>query len=251
MFARLLTIKNGIIVILALLLIFGGIHSCNINKQKNDEITQLQLEKQGLEVIVNAKNQKIVEQEVIVTHSTQAIKELTDSIFDLKRKQARQVKNVIAYYKGITQFNLDNVSVPYIDSLNPNDSIDLGEDEPCDTSRKYYNDNFISVPRTAKDSTSEYYAKIEILRNDVKLTLQIPDSQYIRFVTMKGGPLKRDISGKRHFWLKRKIVVQVLHTNKLITVTGQQSAIYTPPKRPQWVLKAALIGVGVFIGAHL
>ena len=43
----------------------------------------------------------------------------------------------------------------------------------------------------------------------------------------------------------------MLHTNPIIKVTGQNSAIYIPPKKARWLEKTLLIGAGIFLGTKL
>lgn len=243
-------VKNWIIAVLSIILIAGLFETCHLQRVKNAQITQLQIDKQRTDSVVNARGQVIQQQDVIITNNTQAIKDLSDSNFALKKRDQRQIKNVIAYYKGITTTKLDSVRLPYVDTVATHKFQDSVERQCADVI-KYYNDNFISVPRTAGDTTEFYKAKVTITKANTSLTLSIPDSQYIRFVTLKGGLLKKDIYGKRHFILKKHIVVQVLHTNKLIDVTGQTSAIYQPPKKLNLLPKALLVGVGILIGTKL
>lgn len=233
------------------LLAFALLLSANTCNQKKKQITQLELDKQQTDSIKNKLNQTIYTQEVLAVNDKQTIKDLTDSLFNLTKAQDKRVKDVIAYYKGITKTEIKDVKIPYIDTP----ALKKWEDsvmERCSKVIEYYDANTISVPRTAKDSTKDYKIDLTIRQDSLVVdSIIIVDSQYIRFATIKGGFLKKDTYGKRHLFLKKKIEVQVLHTNKFIKVTGQNSAIYIPPKKARWLEKALLIGAGIFLGTKL
>jgi hypothetical protein len=227
------------------------IASVSTCKKRDGEISQMQLDKQTTDSIVNQYGQTILTQEAIVTNNKQAIKDLTDSIFGLTRAQDRRIKDVIAYYKGITNTIIREVQIPYIDTSSMKEWADSVR-ERCSKVIEYYEANSIFVPKQAKDSTKNYSADLTAELSGITINkLEIPDSQYIRFVTIKGGLLKKDASGKRHLFTKKSIQVQVLHTNPLIQVTGQNSAIYIPPKKARWLEKTLLIGGGIFLGTRL
>lgn len=239
--------KLIVIVILAGFLV-TSIVTCN---KRDGQISQMQLDKQTTDSIVNQYGQTILTQEAIVTNNKQAIKDLTDSIFGLTRAQDRRIKDVIAYYKGITNTIIREVQVPYIDTASMVDWADSVR-KNCSKVIEYYEANSIFVPKQAKDSTKDYSADLTAGLHGITINkLEIPDSQYIRFVTIKGGFLKRDASNKLHLFTKKSIQVQVLHTNKLIQVTGQNSAIYIAPKRARILEKVILIGGGIFLGTKL
>lgn len=240
-------LKLVVIIILSGCLI-GSVSTCN---KRNSTITQLRLDRQTIDSVVNLYGQTIITQEAIVTDNKQAIKDLTDSIFNLRRGEQRRIKDAIAYYKGITNTIIREVRVPYVDSSYIKDWADSVK-QNCAKVIEYYEANSIFVPKQAKDSTSNYTADMTAGLNGITINkLEIPDSQYIRFVTIKGGLLKKDASGKRHLFTKKSIQVQVLHTNPLVHITGQNSAIYVAPRKARWLEKAILIGGGIFIGTKL
>lgn len=241
-------------IILAGLLIFiSMLYTCNKMKMsdKDDQITQLQLDKQKSDSTVNDYGQIIYTQDVIISDKQSALEELTDTIFNLKKSEQKKIANVIAYYKGVTKTVIKNVNVPYVDTV----ATKKWEDsvaKQCSEVINYYEKNAIEVPKQASDSTADYKIDLTVKKDRVTIdNLEIPDRQDIRFVTLKGGLFKKDLEGKRHFWLKKQIQVQVLHTNKLIHVIGQNSAIYVPTKKGRWLEKAILIGAGIFIGTQI
>lgn len=236
------------IVALATALIFSIGTCTNI---KNKRISEKQLSEQTIDSIKNEYGQTILTQEAIVTNDKQAIKSLTDSLFNLKNSQDRKIKDAIAYYKGITKTIIKEVDVPYVDSIALNNFSDSLK-QKCAEVISYYESNTITVPKVAEDSTANYQVKLTIKQDKVTINnLTIPDSQYIRFVTLKGGLLRKDASGKRHLFTKQSIQVQVLHTNPLVHVTGQNSAIYVAPKKPRLLLKGLILGAGFILGKNL
>ena len=237
-----------IIAILSIALI-ASIVTCN--KRDNQMITQKQIENQKFDSLKNAHNQYVITQEVIETKNKQSIKLLSDSNFNLRKDQDRKIKDAIAYYKGITKTIIKEVDVPYVDSIALNNFSDSLK-QKCAEVINYYESNTITIPKVAEDSTANYQVKLTIKQDKVTINnLTIPDSQYIRFVTLKGGLLRKDASGKRHLFTKQSIQVQVLHTNPLVHVTGQNSAIYVAPKKPRLLLKGLILGAGFILGKNL
>lgn len=239
--------KGVLIGILATLLLLS-FKKCD---DKSKQISQLKLDNQTLDSMKNERGEVILTQETIITNNRQAIKNLTDSIFALTKAQDRRIKDVIAYYKGITNTVIKEVEVPYIDTIINKRWADSVE-ERCSKVIEYYEANSVFVPKQAKDSTNLYSVDLTVGLNGVLINkIEVPDSQYIRFATIKGGFLKKDASGKRKFFAKRTIQAQVKHTNPLIQVVGQNSAIYIPPKKARWLEKALLIGGGILLGTKL
>jgi hypothetical protein len=248
---QLLDARNIIVIVLAFLLGLIFTKGCQYAKLRNAEITALQLDKQRSDSIINTRNQTIVQQEVIITNNPKALKHLTDSLFALKQQDERKISSVIAYYKSIIKVGVDSVAVPYVDTVAQHKFADSVAQE-CAQVIDYYESNYISVPRTAEDSTADYLIKIDLLRDQASLTFRLtPDTQQIRFAVFKGGLFKKDIYGKRHFMLKRKIVAQVLHSNKRFEIIGQNSAIYERKGPPKALGAVLLIGLGVLVGTQL
>jgi hypothetical protein len=218
---------------------------------KEQTIAQLTLDKQKSDSIINTKNQKIEIQQTLVTLSQNAIRSLTDSIFALSKRQEKQIASVISYYKSINKFEIKEVPVPYIDVLKQKkweDSIA----KSCAKVIDFYENNYISVPRIARDSTKDYKIQFTVNRNNTVLnSFTMVDTQYIRFVELKGGILKKDTYGKRHLFLGKKVQVQVLHTNKNISIIGQNSVIYKSPKKVPWLEIATILAGGIYIGTKL
>lgn len=245
-----LTIERIIIAILAIALILGSLFTCKLSKDNK----QLKLINYQLDSTVNLRGQTILLQETNVLKTKeemQQLKDSTDKIFALNKKQEKKIKDIIAYYSSHTVTKIDSVDVPYIDTA---ERIQWEADvmARCSKIIDYYEANSIIVPKTARDTTKDYVADFTANINGIRInTLSIPDSQYIRFVTLKGGLFKKDQQGKRHLFTPKSIQVQVFHTNPLIHVGDQTTAIYQPPKKKHIFAKVIAFGVGVFIGTKL
>lgn len=224
------------------------LRSCSQNEKYNKLLLN---SAEQIDSIKNAYNQTVVLKDVEITNSKEALKKATDSLFNLKASQDKKIKDVIAFYKSKVKIRIDSVDVPYEDTIAKKkweDSVNMA----CAKVIEYYEANTISVPRTAKDSTQYYKADLTATVSGISINnLELIDNQSIRWVTYKGGFLKKDISGKRHFLLKKKIGVQVIHSNPNINVLGAQSAIYQAPKKHNLLGKVILIGIGVYLGSKL
>lgn len=241
--------KETILVILLSLSLLFSVFTCHNRAvdadRKGVQITQLQLDSQKSKEVINSLGQKISVQDVIITNDRATIKAISDSSFNLRKNEEKKISEVIAYYKGITKTTIKEVKVPYIDTIKQKsweDSIA----KQCAMVIDYYEANSIAVPRDAKDSTENYYIDLTTTKSGIIVNnLSIPDSQYLRFVEKK-----------RNIWQfitfqKRKIEVQVRHTNPLIQVTGQNSIIYIPKGKTRWLERALLVGVGIYLGIKL
>lgn len=240
--------EHIVIAVLLLLLgwqIFGGL-------QKNLQIKQLSLQNQKLDTLNNLLGQQVIISKTEVTESQAAFRAATDSFFALKSRDERKIKEITAFYKGQTKTVIKNVTVPYVD-VPARKKWEDSVQQQCNKVIEYYEANTITVPVTAKDTThKDYTAELTATKAGIKIdSLVIPDEQKIRFVTLKGGFLKKDQDGKRHLFLKKSVQVQVIHSNKLMEVTGQTSAVYQAPKKKNLVGKAVLVGLGVFLGTKL
>lgn len=246
-------IKNIIIAGLAALALFLYIDGCSKKKRAEKaetEVALLTLDKQKSDSVINKLNQTVYTQEVVIVKNQESFKNYTDSMFNLFKKQERQIKNVIAYYKGSTNTTIEKVPVPYIDTLGLKKWEDSVQ-QRCSSVIAYYEANTISVPRTAKDSTANYSVDFSVRKDSLVVNeISIPDNQQLRFVTLKGGFLKKDTYGKRHFILGKKLQVQVLHSNPLIKVTGQSSVIFKESSN-KLIPTLLKVGIGVLIGTRL
>lgn len=238
-----ITIERVTIVVLVILLLFLSKCTSSKLKEKDDIITQAELDKQKLTALVNKRGDTIYEQKSIITSSQSAIKSLTDSIFDLKRKDKKNTE-VIAYYRGRTTTRIDTLEISWVDTSYKKrfaDSIEAN----CRTVINFYEDSSIRVPHT--QSYVSKYIKVDFSlkkENHVpSLTinnLSIVDTLDLQFVERRKGLFKR-----------KSIEVQFKHSNPYIKVDGSNSVFYKPKHKPKLFEKLIFIGAGIFIGTKL
>lgn len=229
-------------VAILILAVAFGLDKCSANKKLANQLStidSLALANQGLTAKLNKANQVVSMQTVIVTDNQQTIKELTDSIFNLKRRDERKIKEVIAYWRERTKVGVDSVKVPYVDTVRMKRFSDSVEKQ-CVEVINYMRDSTITVPRTSRDTLPGFAYDITATRSGLVINhIEFPDSLDMRFVE-KGGFLK-----------KKSIEVQFKHTNPNVKVVGSSSILYRPKKKGGWVVKALVLGLGVFIGTKL
>lgn len=240
------------VIIAVLLILLGGMFYTG--KTYIKENIALKLENQQLDSTKNALGQTVLQQEALIIKSNEdraSLLSYTDSLFNLTEKQERRIKDIVAFYKANTKTELVDVLVPYKDTIGAKKWADSIQ-RVCANVITHYENNYISVPRKAQDSTTNYIAGFTVDKKGVNIdSLIIPNEQSIRFVTIKGGFLKRDVYGKRHFILSKRIEVQVINSNPLIKTVSQSSAIYQPPKKLRLGEKAIFIAAGIYLGTKL
>ena len=235
------------IVIALLIAGFFQFRSCQNHKLQvaQSAIDSMTLANQKLDSTVNKMGQKIYTQIVTLSEDQKSIRQLTDSIFNLKRKDERIIRRIVAYYSERTKVRIDSVGVPY------SDTIALRKFKDSADFYKYALDSMIPVPRRFQFVTTYLSFDGTVGKDQFELNhLELPDTQYIRIVENRGGFLRK-VNGKLKFHVKTQIQVQTLHTNPYLKVLGENSVLYTPRAKPRILEKVVLLGVGVFLGLHL
>ena len=241
----------GIGIIVVLLIGLSRLDSCQNNrygnlKAENDSLISLT---QRLVQDTNKLGQVITKQAVTITEDKEAINKLTADIFNLKKKDQRRIQQVNSLIKETTNTKVDTTLVPLSDTSKPKFNADS-----CKEAIAYIEDSTVKVPqRLIIDSTKDKYFQFDATLTKNGLTINsvnFPDSQYIATVET-GGWFKRDINGKLKLYQKRQLEIQVLHTNKYITVTGISSLIYKPKVKGRWVERLAFVGAGIYLGTQL
>lgn len=227
-----LAIGIGILVLLLL-------NTCRLNRKitsQSSKITEQQLANQKLDSIVNKQKQVIYEQDVIITDNQSVIAALTDTIFNLKEKDAKNIKT-IAYYQGRTKTVIRDIKIPYLDSAKMkqfSDSLIAHCQEVID----YIQDSTVKIGTVAKDSTPNYSIQQTVMVDGIRIdNLTIPDTLNLRFIQHKGGLFR-----------KAKIEVQYFHTNPLVKTTGSNSVMYIPKKKSFFTRVILPVAVGVGAG---
>lgn len=236
--------------ILIILLLGGLVLSLFDGCGKGKELVEIRKELRVADSMKNELGQTVYRQNVQIVQKDTELKAYTDSIFNLKKKHEKEVKKVHAFYATRTKVEIDSVLVPYKDTSwtkKWKDSIRAN----CAAVIQYYEDSTVRVGTVAKDSTPYYNIELTVQKAGVLVnTIQFVDSQYIRVVTIKGGLFKRDITGKRMFHVKRRMEVQVLHTNPYFKNIGINSIVVVPPKDGAFV-KGLLTGAALTIGTQI
>jgi len=227
-------------VITGFLALLFWMQTCNLNQkieQGKQQITQLQLDKQTLTQKVNEQGQVIQQQEAIIVDNTTALNNLTDTIFDLKEKDAKNLKT-IAYYKGITQISVVQVDIPYLDTT----AMHKFEDSvlaKCPEIASYVRDSSIKVPAQVGLETPHFEIYTTVKKSGLTIDkLTIPDTLQLRFVEEKGGLFKRS-----------KVQVQYFHSNPFVKDISANSVYYKPERKSffQRVILPVTVGIGAGI----
>ena len=250
------TIERAAIVILLLLLIFGaGMFKRTYDSQriKDGIIDSLTLANQTSVSFINKQNEVITQQKVLITESQSSIKKYTDSIFNLKKSEQRKVKEVIAFYSEKLKAALaDTVDIPYID-----DGITLvptGDADTVNATGEYFDESDceeyirnaivgkISVPKSVLlDSVGVFKIDATILEKGLRINkLEIPDTLSLRVIENKTGLFK-----------PRTLDVQAKHSNPMFTKIDQTSILYKPKPKGKWVVRALILGLGIYLGSKL
>jgi hypothetical protein len=231
---------TAVVAILALLLL---LNTFRLNKKVGEQetvITQQQLDNQTTKEIVNKQGKTITSQKVIITQSQESINLLTDSIFDLKAKDAKNT-NTIAYYKAHIKVRVDTVKVPY--TVNPDlaDRLELSDSliQACKDVIEQMDAQSVPTGTVAEIVNDSLSLKATINKNELVINeLTIPDTLQLRFVEHKGKLFKRG-----------SVEVQFFHTNPLFKTEKASSAYFQPKKKS--FLQRVLLPIGIGIGAGL
>ena len=230
--------KTILLILMGIAIIILLWRGCSISKQFGNQqstIDSLQLANQRLDSLTNKQGQTIYTQQSIIADNKEALSKLTDTIFDLKRKDEKNI-STLAYFKTHTKTVISNVEVPYVDSvanLKWKDSVFAR----CADVIALYDSLTIPVPANALSATPYFRINMTVKKEGVVINdLTIPDTMQLRFVEHKHGLFK-----------PKTVEVQFFHSNPLIYTEQANSAFYTPKKKSFFkrAIIPALIGLGV------
>lgn len=222
-------------VLIVILLV--SLFTCNKRTAQNDGLEKLlnDSEKRTIQ-LENDRGQLVAQNEQILTMNKKSIEDLTDSIFNLNRKQEKLIADVLNYYRITQNANFRDkfagfIKVPVKD---PNDSTKIVYiEQPQDT-------NLIRVPQPFAYSDSTIRFAGEVRRTGVLIdSVHVPNTLHLRTLTQKTGFLN----------LGRKTVVQALNSNSAIVNSGIASvAVKNQPSAWNRWIKPILFGAaGSFI----
>lgn len=168
----------------------------------------------------NEKGQVITQNQVLKAESSKQLKDLTDTIFNMKKEDRKKVKTIENYTRIIQQFKTGPKFAPFEDAgyftRADNDSKQAAGAPARDS-------NYIRVPRPFMywDSTVQFAGRVT--RLGVWLdSIRIENRLHFRTVVEKAGFLN----------MGRKTSVQVLNSNPAITTLGV--ATIQTANRPNW-----------------
>lgn len=246
--------------VVGLIVLFVFVKKCNDTLVTSKQLTidSLAIANQLLEKIKNRQGEVIAVQTAYIVNTQAEIKELSAEKFDLKNKNERLVKKVLAFSSQVVDTKLDSIDIPYIDTFERTRFSDSIE-KACSKVIQYMEARMITVPRTARDSTEEYVADLTATLSGIRINkISIPDSVYHRIIEKRGGFLRKvqikkgdEVKEVLKFYVPKTIEFQTFHTNKKVEIKGQTSIFYVPHKRAKILEKLILIGGGLYIGTRL
>jgi hypothetical protein len=182
----------------------------------------------------NEKGQVITENNVLKAESSQQLKGLTDTIFNLKKEDRKKVKTIENYTRVIQEFNTGEKFAKFID-----DFTKLAEDstETAGPAPGPRDSNYIRVPKPFMywDSTVTFSGRVT--RVGVWLdSIKIENTLHFRTLTEKTGFLN----------MGRKSTIQVLNSNPAIATVGVTTI--QVPSRPNWWQKWGKLAAGAILG---
>jgi hypothetical protein len=212
------------------------LHTCNLNREiakGKEQISQLDLSNQELKTITSKQGQTIFRQESIISDNTKSLNKLTDTIFDLRKKDSKNLET-IAYYKEVTRTTL-RVDVPYLDSVAMQKFSD-SVSQNCAEVIQYIHDSTVKVPANIRTINPFFSLDATVKREGLSINaLVIPDTLQLRFVEHK------------KFMKPNTVEVQYKHSNPLVQSQSANSAFYKPKKKSffQRVILPVSVGLGV------
>lgn len=230
----------GGLVIFFLLMYFN---QRGVTERKAEQITSLELENQQSKDILNSKDVLITTQKTIITESQAAMNKLTDTIFDLKRKDAKGVRT-LAYFKAAFKARIQGLSVPYVasrsissENLVANIPDSLKED--CGELVESLLSKTVPVDTKAVISNDSLFLAATIKKESLQIdSLVIPDTIQLRFVEHRGKLFK-----------KKYTEVQYFHSNPIFKTDKINSVMYSPKKKG--FIQKFLVPVAIGVGAGL
>jgi hypothetical protein len=214
----------GVVIILS---IFR--EGCNQKKLEklNAEISTYELQNQTLQdSLTNKEGQVIQLQQAVVfegERGKEALSRFADSVFALRKKDAKKYKETVAYYENYIRTHIpDTLYVPIDTSSNY-----IGADT------LEYLANSIRVPLKFERRSLYFGIKGEVQKSNVRIdSLNLPDTIRGRFIEKKGK------------WFKpNTIEYQVFNTNPYINIDNSKSAIYQQRKKPLKFITPLVIGI--------
>lgn len=196
----------------------------SVNQEK--QITNLKADNtlltQSVDTFRDKNNMLVYEQEVAVYESNKKIKQLSDEVFDLKRKNDKLVKQVNYYGQVNQETRIDSVYIAYNDTVYL-DTVSI---------------DYLRVPKTFAVKNSNYSVGGTVLKNGVILdNISVPNILSYREIEQKQG------------WFKSPVtVVQIHNSNPYVYTTGMTTVTVKSKTSAwhRWILPTlTAVGAGV------
>lgn len=172
----------------------------------------------------NEKGQIITENQVLKAESSRQLKELTDTIFNLKKRDEKRVKTINSYARIIQEYNSGPKFAPFIEDAG--DFTKLAGTDSTQTAGPApgpRDSNYIRVPKPFMYWDSLTTIRGRVTRVGVWLdSMKVQNTVHFRTLTEKTGFLN----------LGRKSTIQVLNSNPAISTVGVTSVQI--PTGPSW-----------------
>lgn len=168
----------------------------------------------------NERGQVITENQALKAESGRQLKELTDTIFNLKKRDEKRVKTINSYARIIQEYNSGPKFAPFIEDAGDFTALAGKDSTPTAGPR---DSNYIRVPKPFMywDSLTTIHGRVT--RVGVWLdSMKVQNTVHFRTLTEKTGFLN----------LGRKSTLQVLNTNPAITTVG--ATVVQIPTGPNW-----------------
>lgn len=263
MLKTIFTTKNIIFggIVIGLIILLMQVDSCRNRdfRAQQNKIDSLTLANQKLVQDTNRLGQTISKQEVIIASGSEQekqLKELTATLFNLKKSEEKRIKQVEALIQIASNIHVDPVTIPFVDNAKEKKFSDSVEKACADVIAFYRSHSVELTDTTSKgelakhvaiDSTQDKFFQFNgsVLKSGFRInSINLPDSQRIAVIVAKGGLFKRDVNGKLKIFKRKTMEIQVLHTNKYINITGMSSIVYKPKVKGRWVERLLMIGAG-------
>jgi hypothetical protein len=218
--------NNPLVLIVAIIVLLSSLETCTVNRLKNENNDLKELVKYKdtqIDSIKNKFNQTVAEKEVAEVYNKDAIKKLSEEVFNLKKKDEQQIKQVNALIRIIQTAKLDTVFIPYDSSDTP--VVDTG---------LVRRDSVVVPPKDFNYNTDSVNISGTVLLKGIRInSISLPDTASFRLAEKKTS-----------FFKPRETVIQAIHTNPLYTTNGIQ-AITLKHTTNSWnrIFKPLLVGI--------
>jgi hypothetical protein len=226
-------------LIIALLGLFLYVKGCQLKKTQI-ELTDLKAQNEFLQgspiqQTTNQSGEIVTQSKVIEAASEATLKKLSDSLFHLKKEEAKRIKTIEELTLMVQKVHVDSVLVPYRDSTSPDSSL----------IRK---DSVVIPPKAFSDSNKNYQISGTVLLKGVRInSLTLSDSLSQQIVVQRPKGLVNRVFQPNQTLVQTHHTNELFDTQKLTTITLQQR----PSAWQRWIKPVLGVAAGLLIGTKL